>query len=478
MSEPQRPFLPEGAPQDVRDFVECRADALVWREGLVNWLPLPVDPVVGFGRDPDGFMDVMVDVTVGEPPLGTSFSFFLGVNDAGELTLGTFGDLPAKDQIENWINDLNAWLRHHGKKLEPIKLEDGAIHLQKTAAAVASAGAAAPVVAAPVGGAGGADRSAGPPLAALIVGGLLLLVLAIGALAFALGGFGQTPTVVPTPTGVAGVPTPTDQPTNPPTATPVAPSPTLTASPTPEPTASPSPTITPLGSLNLELPDNPLAWSMLPTSDCLNLADHSPVQCPPDADSPIHGVVPFRVPLTDGSNVLFFAYIGEPGSFSDTMIETLVGSAGEFDVTHYIPTTGFTPFPFEPGEGPEPPPFVCVDPDSGLAILGGRAVADEDITIIGRHYYEVASGRFAVVAADNFPFNDPSNPQPIDEILAWEDWALALTFAASDGFTYELGVQSLFEQGGPFFGQQPPADHQAVCDALGRYILPGTPIDF
>jgi hypothetical protein len=48
MTEPTAPQLPANAPQDVKDFFDCKGDRLVWRPGEVTWLGLQVTPDVTF----------------------------------------------------------------------------------------------------------------------------------------------------------------------------------------------------------------------------------------------------------------------------------------------------------------------------------------------------------------------------------------------------------------------------------------------
>jgi hypothetical protein len=39
--KPKKPKLPENAPADIKDFVDCKGNALELRSGPVNWMPLP-----------------------------------------------------------------------------------------------------------------------------------------------------------------------------------------------------------------------------------------------------------------------------------------------------------------------------------------------------------------------------------------------------------------------------------------------------
>lgn len=140
MGEPTKPNIPDDAPQDVKDFFDCKGDKLVWKKGKVTWLGLPVDPDVSFehGKAKDS---IDITITFGKPPLGVSFTLNASVNSDGELTvdstslpdLSSISDkLPGKNDFDNSIKNINAWFKKNGKKLKGATLKKGEITLEKT----------------------------------------------------------------------------------------------------------------------------------------------------------------------------------------------------------------------------------------------------------------------------------------------------------------------------------------------------------
>ena len=140
MGEPTKPTIPDDAPQDVKDFFDCKGDKLVWKKGKVGWLGLPVDPDVSFehGKAKDS---IDITITFGKPPLGVSFTLNASVNSDGELTvdstnlpdLSSVSDkLPGKNDFDNSIKNINAWFKKNGKKLKGATLKKGEVTLEKT----------------------------------------------------------------------------------------------------------------------------------------------------------------------------------------------------------------------------------------------------------------------------------------------------------------------------------------------------------
>ena len=265
MSEPQAPTLPADAPQDVRDFFDCRGDRLVWRSGPVTWLGLGIDPDVTFehGATPGS---VNITVTIGSPPFGLSFTLPASVNADGELTVdtsqvpdlsGVSENAPGRQSVDEAVRNINEWFKKNGKKLKPAELRGGAVTLEKIPITAAAATVVVPVV--PV-APGPTPTSATPPPAdgsteAPKTGGwcsllgMLMVLLLVGAIG--LGGgigfvfFGGEPLPTPTPIAAAtATPEPSPAPTEPPTPTPT-PGTTPTTSPTATPTTVQTPTLTP-----------------------------------------------------------------------------------------------------------------------------------------------------------------------------------------------------------------------------------------
>lgn len=148
MTEPTAPQIPADAPQDVKDFFDCRGNTLVWRSGEVSWLGLKVTPTVDFAPGVNGSVTIRVSILGGM----VSFDLPASVNAAGELVV----DASSVPDLSDWgvggradidaaIKRINDWFKHNGKKLRPATLRNGAVTLEKTPIGTAAA-TAVPVV--------------------------------------------------------------------------------------------------------------------------------------------------------------------------------------------------------------------------------------------------------------------------------------------------------------------------------------------
>src|SRR5438128_11318688 len=113
MGEPTAPVIPEGAPQDVKDFFECKGDKLEWRKGKVEWLTLGFDNPIGEGKievTPDvsfehGKAAGSVDITM-NMGMGLKGTVNASVNADGQLVVNDVSTalLPFKGKINESID--------------------------------------------------------------------------------------------------------------------------------------------------------------------------------------------------------------------------------------------------------------------------------------------------------------------------------------------------------------------------------------
>ena len=267
MADPTAPVLPKDAPQDVKDFFDCKGDSLSWKKGKVDWLKISMDNPIGEGKielTPDvnfehgkgGSIDITMDMGY-----GLSGKVNASVNADGQLVVNDVSTtlLPFKGNINDSIKNINDWFKHNHKKLKPPVLRKGTVTLEKTATTGAYAPPvvplgdedenkpeyaslpAAPVTSAPLSLAAFTPDEAGPrslaPTLLLMLIGVAILGLLTGYLVF--GGPGPAPTLIAQASPTA---TPSASPTAMPSASPAA-SPTATPSassggPTPSPSTS------------------------------------------------------------------------------------------------------------------------------------------------------------------------------------------------------------------------------------------------
>ncbi len=255
MTEPTAPQIPADAPQDVKDFFDCRGNTLVWRSGEVTWLGLKVTPTVDFVPGANGGVTIRVSILGGM----VSFDLPAAVNAAGELVVDTSSvpdlsdwGIGGRPDIDAAIRRINDWFKHNGKKLKPATLRNGAVTLEKTPIAAAPAKAVPVLPQPPVSPPPAAPKTAPvvpvtPPTPSpsgggcSMLGGLLVLMLfgtialgaGVGFVFFGGPGPGAQASATPSTARTAS-PAPSS------TAS-VAPSPTASASATPTAAPTPSP---------------------------------------------------------------------------------------------------------------------------------------------------------------------------------------------------------------------------------------------
>jgi hypothetical protein len=244
MGEPTAPVLPQDAPQDVKDFFDCKGDKLEWKKGKVDWLGLPLSPEISFEH---GKAQGSIDITINFPVI-PKFTVNASVNDAGELVVDTtnipdlsdYGLPNLKKSVDDAVANINGWFKKNGKKLKKATYRKGVVTLEKTAIQTAYVPPLqAPTATVALAAYEPQQRSMTPMLLMILIS-VVVLGLLTGYLVF--GGNGQggvanaSPTPKPTATASAS---PTPSPTPTPSATPSATAePTPTAAPTPSPTSS------------------------------------------------------------------------------------------------------------------------------------------------------------------------------------------------------------------------------------------------
>ncbi|MEP7158538.1 MAG: hypothetical protein ABI797_03865, partial [Chloroflexota bacterium] len=143
MADPTPPNIPADAPQEVKDFFDCKGSTLLWTPGEVTWLGLNLTPSVTFapGATPGS-------VNINVSALGGMVTFTLpdSVNAAGELVVDTTSvpdlsdwGLGGRSDIDAAIKRINDWFKHNGKKLKPARLSGGNVTLEKVPAAAVPA---------------------------------------------------------------------------------------------------------------------------------------------------------------------------------------------------------------------------------------------------------------------------------------------------------------------------------------------------
>ena len=260
MADPQAPNIPADAPQDVKDFFDCKGDKLVWKKGKVTWLTIKVTddvevtPEVSFEHGKAaGSIQISVSLT------GISGTVGASVNADGQLVIDDVSMLlkPFKGKLDDAVKTINDWFKHNHKKLKPAVLKKGEVTLEKTA----TTGAYAPPPVVPFDEDDDQNEpqnvsftpgwTPGPPTEvqsappSLLTPALLLLLIGVAIFGLIVGFFvffgGPGPVAQASPT-------PSASPTASPTAAPST-SPTASATATPPATPSQRPTASPASSL-------------------------------------------------------------------------------------------------------------------------------------------------------------------------------------------------------------------------------------
>lgn len=169
------PQLPKDAPQDVKDFVDCKSDKVTLDPTKKGFLP--EIPVIGAP-------DVTVAPVAGKP--GTAkvtlkktglldTSFTLTVTN-GHLAADTTGVTPqlVKDAIDRWVKRYNDWLDANNRKLDGLSVDKGTATVTKVpAGAAGGAGGTGGAGTAGQGGegkGGGIKKAVGAGTAAVLLG--------------------------------------------------------------------------------------------------------------------------------------------------------------------------------------------------------------------------------------------------------------------------------------------------------------------
>jgi hypothetical protein len=126
------PKLPDDAPQDVKDFVDCKADSITLdptKKGFLPEIPVIGAPNVKIEKGAKAGT-AKVSLTKAGGLLDTSFT--VGVKD-GHLDADTTGVKPefVKDEIDKWVKKYNDWLDAKKRKLQDVTVKDGKATITK-----------------------------------------------------------------------------------------------------------------------------------------------------------------------------------------------------------------------------------------------------------------------------------------------------------------------------------------------------------
>src|SRR4051812_32696275 len=135
MADPTAPGIPADAPQDVKDFFECKGDKLVWKKGKVTWLTIKISddvevtPDVTFEHGKNGGVQISISL----PGTGISGTVDASVNADGQLVVDNVSLALKlfKGKIDDAIKNINDWFKHNKKKLKPAVLKKGEVTLEK-----------------------------------------------------------------------------------------------------------------------------------------------------------------------------------------------------------------------------------------------------------------------------------------------------------------------------------------------------------
>lgn len=131
--------LPPELPDDLRAFLECRAERATLTSGPVTWVRIPVGARGLVGEGPP-----VLEVVPGSTPTSATLRLSLGwlkvalpaavsegrlVIDTGKLPMLTPGNV--KREIQRFVDDLNARLAAHGKQLGPPEFSPSGMTLNK-----------------------------------------------------------------------------------------------------------------------------------------------------------------------------------------------------------------------------------------------------------------------------------------------------------------------------------------------------------
>ena len=131
--------LPPELPDDLRAFLECRADRATLANGPVTWVAIPPGARGLVGDGPP-----VLEILKGSTPTSATLRLSLGwlkaalpaavidgrlVIDTRKLPFLTPGSV--KREIQRFVDDLNARLAAHGKQLGPPEFSPSGMTLSK-----------------------------------------------------------------------------------------------------------------------------------------------------------------------------------------------------------------------------------------------------------------------------------------------------------------------------------------------------------
>lgn len=125
----EAPSVPDKAPQGLKDFLACTADAYTFKNGPLDWLEMSPAPD----------LTITPGTTPGTGTLGLkAFGFPISLPAAiidGKLFIDTSGqDLvpdSALDAVRRFVDGLNGWFRQNGRQLGPPDFGAGGMTLSK-----------------------------------------------------------------------------------------------------------------------------------------------------------------------------------------------------------------------------------------------------------------------------------------------------------------------------------------------------------
>ena len=140
------PPLPPDLPPDLRDFVECRLDAVTLQGGKAPWIPVPPVLKGTVGRFLRPSAAITPQPTPGTARLAVKWAIvsltLIGTVEDGRLVLRPEGNPSGRlsqvyQGVDGWVGSLNDWLAAHGYRLAPLEVAEGRIALRKERASVA-----------------------------------------------------------------------------------------------------------------------------------------------------------------------------------------------------------------------------------------------------------------------------------------------------------------------------------------------------
>ncbi len=126
------PKLPDDAPQDVKDFVDCKGDSVTLdptKKGFLPEIPVIGAPNVKIEK---GAKAGTAKISLSKAGGLLDTSFTVGVKD-GHLDADTTGVKPefVKDEIDKWVKKYNDWLDAKKRKLQDVTVKDGKATITK-----------------------------------------------------------------------------------------------------------------------------------------------------------------------------------------------------------------------------------------------------------------------------------------------------------------------------------------------------------